>query len=102
MLSVPIPDVNASRHPRRVPNLHPGCPFRPPPTALVQAYDERTLPRVWGRFSGEDFTRDRGYEGPGEGKGNVIAPRSFYGPGREFDDRASAWAQSDAWMTFVR
>ena len=26
----------------------------------------------------------------------------FYGPGREFDDRASAWARSDAWMTFLR
>jgi hypothetical protein len=69
---------------------------------FVQAYDEHTLPQVWGRFSGEDFTRDRGYEGPGENKGNVIAPRTFYGPGRDFDDRASAWAQSDAWMTFLR
>lgn len=69
---------------------------------FVHAYDERTLARVWGRFSGEDFTRERGYEGPGEGKGNVIAPRTFYGPGRDFDDRASAWAQSDAWMTFLR
>src|SRR5258705_260752 len=69
---------------------------------FVHAYDERTLPGVWGRFSGDDFTRERGYEGPGEGKGNVIAPRTFYGPGRDFDDRASAWTQSDAWMTFLR
>ena len=69
---------------------------------LVQAYDEQTLPPVMGRFSGADFTRQRGYEGPGEGKGNVIAPRTFYGPGRQFDDRASAWARSDAWVTFVR
>ncbi len=69
---------------------------------FVQAYDEHSLPPVWGRFSGDDFTRARGYEGPGEGKGNVIAPRTFYGPGRDFDDRASAWRQSDAWMTFLR
>src|SRR5262245_19916672 len=69
---------------------------------FVHAYDERTLPRVWGRFSGDDFTREHGYEGPGEGKGNVIAPRTFYGPGPDFDERASAWKQSDAWMTFVR
>ncbi len=69
---------------------------------FVQAYDEQTLPRVWDRFSGADFTRDRGYEGPGEGKGNVIVPRTFYGPGRDFDERASAWAHSDAWMTLLR
>jgi hypothetical protein len=68
---------------------------------LVDAYDERTLPAVWGRFSGEDFTAAHGYEGPGAGVGNVIAPRTFYGPGREFEARASAWARSDAWMTFV-
>jgi hypothetical protein len=69
---------------------------------FVQAYDEQTLPRVMDRFSGADFTRDRGYEGPGEGKGNVIAPRTFYGPGLDFDERQSAWARSDAWMTFLR
>jgi hypothetical protein len=32
----------------------------------------------------------------------VLAPRSFYGPGREFEERSSAWAHSDTWMTFVR
>jgi hypothetical protein len=32
----------------------------------------------------------------------VLAPRTFYGPGRDFDDRASAWAKSDSWMTFLR
>ena len=69
---------------------------------LVQAYDERTLPQVWGRFSGTDFTAEQGYEGPGAGTGNVLAPRTFYGPGREFDDRPSAWSRSDAWMTFLR
>jgi hypothetical protein len=69
---------------------------------LVNAYDERSLPPVMGRFSGSDFTKDEGYEGPGEGVGNVLAPRTFYGPGREFEDRASAWARSDAWMSFLR
>jgi hypothetical protein len=69
---------------------------------LVHAYDEQTLPQVWDRFSGADFTRERGYEGPGAGIGNVLAPRTFYGPGREFDDRSNAWARSDAWMTFLR
>jgi hypothetical protein len=69
---------------------------------LVNAYDERTLEAARGRFSGADFTRERGYEGPGEAVGNVIAPRTFYGPGRDFDDRSSAWARSDSWMTFLR
>jgi hypothetical protein len=69
---------------------------------LVNAYDETTLPAVWGRFSGADFTQANGYEGPGEGVGNVLAPRTFYGPGRQFDDRLNAWARSDAWMTFLR
>ena len=58
--------------------------------------------RVWGRFSGDDFSSSAGYDGPGAGVGNVLAPRTFYGPGRQFDDRASAWARSDAWMTLLR
>jgi hypothetical protein len=69
---------------------------------LVHAYDERTLEAARDRFSGADFTRQRGYEGPGEAIGNVIAPRTFYGPGRDFDDRSSAWARSDSWMSFLR
>jgi hypothetical protein len=69
---------------------------------LVHAYDEQTLPRVMDRFTGDDFTRARGYEGPGTAVGNRIAPRTFYGPGRDFDERPSAWSRSDAWMTFVR
>ena len=69
---------------------------------LVHAYDEQTLTAAQDRFSGADFTRDRGYEGPGESVGNVLTPRSFYGPGRDFDDRQSAWARSDSWMTLLR
>jgi hypothetical protein len=69
---------------------------------LVRGYDEKTLTAAWGRFSGTDFTALHGYEGPGAGVGNVIAPRSFYGPGNDFDDRATAWARSDSWMTLLR
>jgi hypothetical protein len=69
---------------------------------LVHAYDEKTIQNVWGRFSGADYIRANGFEGPGAGVGNVIAPRTFYGPGRDFDERASAWAHSDSWMTFLR
>jgi hypothetical protein len=69
---------------------------------LVQAYDEPAIQQVWGRFSGTDFTRDHGYDGPGAGVGNVLAPRTFYGPGRDFEERSGAWARSDSWMSFVR
>jgi hypothetical protein len=69
---------------------------------LVHAYDEQSLTAAWGRFSGTDFARTRGYDGPGRDTGNVIVPRTFYGPGKDFDDRASAWARSDSWMTLLR
>jgi hypothetical protein len=68
---------------------------------LVHAYDETRLQAAWDRFSGADFTRDRKYDGPGMGIGNVVVPRSFYGPGQDFDDRASAWAKSDSWMRLL-
>jgi hypothetical protein len=35
-----------------------------------------------GRFDGTDFSRARGYEGPGQNVGNQIIPRTFYGPGK--------------------
>ena len=68
---------------------------------LVQAYDEDKVNRFIGRLKGSDFTREKGYEGPGEGKGNQIVPLTFYGPGKAFDEQASAWKRSDAWMTFL-
>jgi hypothetical protein len=71
-------------------------------TQLVHEYDEQSVAASWPRFSGEAFTRANGYEGPGEAKGNTIVPRSFYGPGKGFDDRDSAWQLSDRWMTFLR
>jgi hypothetical protein len=69
---------------------------------LVHAYNEKTMTAAAGRFTGTDFAEAAGYEGPGTGVGNVLAPRTFYGPGADFDDRASAWAHSDSWMTFLR
>jgi hypothetical protein len=69
---------------------------------LVHDYNEQTLAAAMDRFSGADFTREHGYEGPGARIGNVIAPRSFYGPGADFEDRPTAWSRSDAWMTFLR
>ncbi len=69
---------------------------------LVGAYNVESASAARGRFTGEDFTPARGYEGPGEGTGNRIIPRTFYGPGKEFDERESAWRKSDEWMTFLR
>ena len=68
---------------------------------LVHAYEIKTATAAKDRFNGEEFTRARGYEGPGDGVGNRIIPRTFYGPGKDFDERASAWQHSDAWMTFL-
>jgi Domain of unknown function (DUF4091) len=69
---------------------------------LVQAYDTAAVQAARGRFDGTDFSRQRGYEGPGENVGNQIIPRTFYGPGKIFDDRASAWREADNWITFLQ
>ncbi|MGB2716260.1 MAG: hypothetical protein WBC51_18905, partial [Vicinamibacterales bacterium] len=69
---------------------------------LVHAYTEKTMTAAAGRFTGTDFTAAAGYEGPGAEVGNVLAPRTFYGPGTEFDDRASAWSRSESWISFLR
>jgi hypothetical protein len=68
---------------------------------LVHACDEARVRASLGRFRGTDFTTANGYEGPGEGKGSRIVPATFYGPGRAFDERASAWRRADAWMSFL-
>jgi len=68
---------------------------------LVHAYNIETLRSAAARFNGEAFTSRNRYEGPGEGVGNRIIPRTFYGPGKDFDNRASAWQQSDLWITFL-
>ncbi|HJQ24210.1 MAG TPA: glycoside hydrolase domain-containing protein [Blastocatellia bacterium] len=69
---------------------------------LVGAYDEASALAALGRFRGSDFTPANGYEGPGEGVGNRLIPASFYGPGKGYDERASAWHKSDAWMGFLK
>jgi len=68
---------------------------------LVHAYDEARAKASLGRLNGADFTAPNGYEGPGEGRGNRIVPLTFYGPGKDFDERAGAWKRADAWMTFL-
>jgi Glycoside hydrolase 123, catalytic domain len=68
---------------------------------FVHAYDEAGVRAHMGRFSGADFTKEKGYEGPGEGVGNRIVPPSFYGTGPGWEDRASAWKKADAWVTFL-
>ena len=69
---------------------------------FVQAYNEAAVMSVRGRFDGSDFSQGRGYEGPGENVGNQIIPRTFYGPGKTFDDRATAWREADSWITFLQ
>jgi hypothetical protein len=69
---------------------------------LVQGYDIASASAALGRFDGSDFTKAKGYEGPGLGVGNRILPRTFYGPGKTFDERASAWREAASWMTFLQ
>jgi hypothetical protein len=68
---------------------------------LVNAYDEKQVMDNKGRFDGQDFTPEKGYEGPGQGVGNRIVPASFYGPGRTYEDKATAWPAADAWVKFL-
>lgn len=68
---------------------------------LVHAYGVSSATEHEERFLGGDFEGEQGYEGPGEGVGNLIIPKTFYGPGSDFDDRDSAWNVSNEWMTFL-
>lgn len=68
---------------------------------LVHAYDPGSLAAAMGRFDGSDFGAAAGYDGPGRDTGNRIAPASFYGPGKEYEECASAQAASDAWMSYL-
>jgi hypothetical protein len=68
---------------------------------FVNAYDLESLAQNMGRFTGSDYTKENGYEGPGEGVGNKIIPRTFYGPGNLFDEKESAWKNSNEWMDFL-
>lgn len=68
---------------------------------LIHEYSIGRVKAAMSRFTGADFTQAKGYEGPGQGVGNQIVPATFYGPGKDFDERASAWRKSDEWMTFL-
>jgi hypothetical protein len=68
---------------------------------LVHEYNIETATAAMGLFNGQAFTKGFGYEGPGEGVGNRVIPRTFYGPGKDFDERASAWRHADEWVTFI-
>lgn len=65
------------------------------------AYDVSSATAHLGRFNGTDFKSAAGYEGPGQGVGNHIAPRSFWSPGSGWTTQSTARSQSDAWMTFL-
>ncbi len=68
---------------------------------FVQAYDIAAMKQYAGRFDGSDFTAGVGYEGPGAGVGNRMAPRTFWDPGTLFDDPVTAEAEANAWMTYL-
>jgi hypothetical protein len=69
---------------------------------FVHSYDEKTTRDAIGRFLGDEFKAVQGYEGPGEGVGNTIIPATFYGPGKTFDERESAYQAADAWISFLK
>jgi len=68
---------------------------------FVHAYSPASARAALGRLTGRDFTRERGYEGPGEGVPNRIVPRTFYGPGADFKSLDAVWKAADEWMEFV-
>lgn len=67
---------------------------------LVHAYDRHAVEQAAARFDGRAFSREAGYEGPGEGVGNRIVPATFYGPAG-FASNAEAWPRADAWVAFL-
>lgn len=68
---------------------------------FTHAYNEESAARSMDIFTGQAFRRDSGYEGPGEGVGNTIIPRTFYGPGRDFQNDGDALKHSDSWMNWL-
>jgi hypothetical protein len=68
---------------------------------LVHGYDQNAVAAIREIFDGSAFTKARGYQGPGEAIGNQIIPRTFYGPGHSFDDRANAWREADSWINYL-
>ena len=68
---------------------------------FVHAYNPTLARAALGRLTGRDFTREQGYEGPGEGVPNHIVPRTFYGPGADFASAGAASKAADEWMAFL-
>ncbi|MGA2501473.1 MAG: glycoside hydrolase domain-containing protein, partial [Tepidisphaeraceae bacterium] len=68
---------------------------------LVGGNSVSDVKRDMGRYTGADFAAEKGYEGPGQGVGNVVVPRTFFGVGKIFDTREGAAKDSDQWMTFL-
>jgi Glycoside hydrolase 123, catalytic domain len=69
---------------------------------FVHAYDPERARVALGRLTGSDFTRDHGYEGPGEGVPNRTVPRTFYGPGPDFASLDAVWKTADEWLEFLQ
>ncbi|GAA0956330.1 hypothetical protein GCM10009554_65660 [Kribbella koreensis] len=68
---------------------------------FVDAYDIATATAARSRFTGTDFTKANGYEGPGEGVGNTLIPRTFYGPEPDFDTLEKAKANAPLWTDWL-
>jgi len=68
---------------------------------FTHAYNEESAGQMRDIFTGDAFTPSRGYEGPGEGIGTTIIPRTFYGPGKDFGNDADAAKYSDSWITWL-
>ncbi|WP_405063621.1 DUF4091 domain-containing protein [Kribbella sp. NBC_01505] len=68
---------------------------------FVDAYDITKATAARNRFTGTDFTRANGYEGPGEGVGNTLVPRTFYGPEPDFDTPEKAKANAPLWTDWL-
>ncbi|MFI5732567.1 glycoside hydrolase domain-containing protein [Kribbella sp. NPDC051587] len=68
---------------------------------FVDAYDLAAATAARSRFTGADFTKANGYEGPGEGVGNTLIPRTFYGPEPDFDTPEKAKVNAPLWTDWL-
>lgn len=69
---------------------------------FTHAYDEASARAAASRFDGRAFAATEGYEGPGEGQGYRILPRTFYSPGTAFDTSEGARDTVEQWTAFIR
>ncbi|MFC9687406.1 glycoside hydrolase domain-containing protein [Kribbella sp. NPDC056951] len=68
---------------------------------FVDGYDIAKASAARSRFTGADFTKANGYEGPGEGVGNSLVTRTFYGPEPDFDTPEKAKANAPLWTDWL-